>query len=234
MRVPADFRVDRSFWLINKDGERLFPIRVPKKGEAGEPTFRVSEKGNRLEDGQETTSIAEVVDLVVNHGFAVRAVPESDVNQPPSLLKLSGHSIISYGMTEGGSGSMDSYWQALATSMGQPEAGWASSAKNWVRAKMRGDAYVSCAYNSREGWTRVGIGLIGADADRMYQDLLARRAAVERRIGEPLEWDTKEERNKRQIFVKLPCDPTDRSDWPRQHEWIAQRFPAFETLLLDT
>jgi len=233
VRVPAELRVDRSFWLVKNDGERHFPIRMPRKGIAGEPTFRVSAKGNRLEDGRETESIAEVIDLVVNHGFAVGAVPESDVGQPPSLLNLSGHSIIDYGMAEHGGSSMETYWQALARSAGQPHAGWSTSAKNWVQAKSRGDAYVSCAYNSREGWTRVGIGLIGNNPDGLYQDLLARRAAVERAIGEPLEWDTKEDRSKRQIFVKLPCDPNDRGDWPRQHAWISERLPAFEALLAD-
>lgn len=234
MRVPADLRVDRSFWLVKNDGERHFPIRVPRKGAVGEPTFRVSAKGNRLEDGRETDSIAEVIDLVVNHGFAVRAVPESDLGQPPSLLKLSGHSIISYGIAEQGESSLETYWQALAAAVGQPTAGWSTSAKSWVRTKSRGDAYVSFAYNSREGWTRVGIGIIGSDPDSLYQDLLARRAAVERMIGEPLVWDTREDRSKRQVFLKLPCDPNDRGDWPRQHAWIGERLPAFEALLADT
>lgn len=218
---------------MKNDGERHFPIRVPRKGAVGEPTFRVSAKGNRLEDGRETDSIAEVIDLVVNHGFAVRAVPESDLGQPPSLLKLSGHSIISYGIAQQGDSSLETYWQALAAAVGQPNAGWSTSAKSWVRTKSRGEAYVSCAYNTRESWARVGIGLIADEADQMYQDLLARRAAVERLIGEPLEWDTKEERNKRQIFVKLFCDPADRSDWARQHGWLAERLPAFERLLTE-
>lgn len=225
-------RVDRRFWLTDKDGIRRFPIRRQRQGDNGPALFAVSNQGNRADRAIYLDDLEDVIRHVTEEGYRVRAVREFG-RQEANLVGLGGSEITGWGRAESNDSTSVTYWQALAAVTGQPDAGWSTSAKNWVRTKTRGDAYVSCAYNSREGWTRVGIGLIGSDPDRMYQDLLARRAAVERAIGEPLEWDTKEERNKRQIFIKLPCDPNDRSDWPRQHAWLEARLPSFEALLAE-
>lgn len=231
MRVPADERVDRSFWLIDRDGERHFPIRVPRKGDLSASYFRVSDAGNTVADSSEIDDIDEVQELVVNRGFSVRAVPESDVSKPPSLLKLNARKIPSWGSSDGEGQSLASYWRALATAAGSPDAGWSDSLKSWVRPKQRNRVYVSIALNGREGWVRIGLGIVGDEAGETYESLLARRAAVERAAGEPLTWDAKEGREKRQVFVKLMCDPNDRSDWTRQHTWLAARLPVYERLL---
>lgn len=232
MRVPAEERVDRRFWLIDRDGERYFPIRIPRKGQSEACFFRVSEAGNTIEDSSELDDVEEVRDVVVNGSFSVRAVPESNIKSAPSLLKLNARKIVGYGPTGDGLVSDGpTFWGRLAQSVGREGAGWSTSAKNWVRPKQRGDHYVSCAYNTREGWVRIGLGVAGDTAEETYQSLLARRAAVERDAGEPLTWDTKEDRTKRQIFVKLPCDPNDPSDWSRQHAWLSARLPTFERLL---
>lgn len=231
MRVPADERVDRRFWLIDRDGERHFPIRVPRKGDPDACYFRVSNAGNTLAEGLEIETVEEVAELVVDQGYSVRAVPEHDVSKPPSLLKLNARKILSYGSASGEEQSLSSYWRALATAAGDPNAGWSQSLKSWVRPKQRNRVYVSIALNGREGWVRIGLGIVGDESGETYESLLARRAAVERAAGEPLTWDAKEGREKRQVFVKLMCDPNDRSDWTRQHTWLAARLPVYERLL---
>lgn len=231
MRVPADERVDRSFWLIDRDGERHFPIRVPRKGDPAACYFRVSNAGNTLADGLEIETVEEVQRIVVEQGYSVRAVPESDVTKPPSLLKLNARKILSWGSSDGEPQSLASYWHALARAAGRPDAGWSDSLKSWVRPKQRNGVYVSIALNGREGWVRIGLGIVGDDAGQTYESLLARRAAVERAAGETLTWDAKDDREKRQVFVKLMCDPNDRSDWSRQHAWLADRLPVYERLL---
>ena len=97
MRVPAADRVDRRFWLVDRDGERHFPIRIPRKGDASDCRFRVSNAGNTLADGLEVETIEEVQTLVVGKGYSVRAVPESDPSKPPSLLKLNARKVLSWG-----------------------------------------------------------------------------------------------------------------------------------------
>lgn len=231
MRVPADERVDRRFWLIDRDGERYFPIRVPRKGDPSACYFRVSDAGNTIADSSEIDDIDEVQELVVNRGFSVRAVPESDVTKPPSLLKLNARKILSWGSSSGEEQSLASYWRALAAAAGTPDAGWSDSLKSWVRPKQRNGVYVSIALNGREGWVRIGLGIVGDNAGEIYESLLARRAAVERVADETLIWDAKEGREKRQMFVKLMCDPNDRSDWSRQHAWLAARLPVYERLM---
>jgi hypothetical protein len=231
MRLPAEERVDRSFWLVDREGERYFPIRIPRKRDASACLFRVSDGDNTIAEGREIDAIDEVIDLVVNQGYRVRAVPESDIRSPPSLIKLNARKILSYGTASGVDVSLESYWQALAFAVGQPEALWIDSAANAVRPKRRGDAYVTCSFNTIQGWCRIGIGLLGDGAAEGYEGLLARRAAIENAAGERLTWDTKEDRTRRQIFVQLPCNPNDRSDWGRQHDWLATRLPTYERLL---
>lgn len=123
------------------------------------------------------------------------------------------------------------FWAALALSMETPEAGWAGSTQSWIRPKSRGGMYVSCAYNSQAGWLRVGLTAAGDDAADAYNSLLAQRGRIEREIGEPLTWDAQAGRSERQVYIKLPCNPTDTDDWQRQHGWMAERLPKFETLL---
>ncbi|GEM_PF-3199119 len=231
MRVPAADRVDRRFWLIDRDGERHFPIRVPRKGDSSDCRFRVSNAGNTLADGLEVEKIEEVQTLVVSEGYSVRAVPESDLSKPPSLLKLNARKILSWGSEDGGGQSLESYWVALAKVVGEPDAGWSRTTKGWVRPKQRNGVYLSIAMNGQGGWVRIGAGIIGDRAGETYKALLARRAAVEKAVGEPLVWDAKEGREKRQVFIKLMCDPNDRSDWPRQHAWVAQRIPLCEQMM---
>lgn len=231
MRVPADQRVDRSFWLIGHDDERYFPIRIPRKGEGGIGTFVVSNAGNRRADALEIEKIEDVEALVIGQGYSVRAVPESDITAPPNLLKLNKQKIATFGSDRMQPPPSVSYWSAFANACDREEAGWAQSDRSWVRTKHKRDAQVVVATNAREQWVRIGVELIGDSAERAYETLLALRATVERDFGEPLIWDTKEGRTNRQIFTKLVCDSTDRTDWSRQHEWLTARLPRFERLL---
>lgn len=229
--MPADQRVDRSFWLIDHDDERYFPIRVPRKGEGGAGTFVVSNAGNRREDALEIEKIEDVEALVIGKGYSVRAVPESNVRATPNLLKLNKQKIATFGSDRMQPPPSVTYWSALANTCDREEAGWAQSDRSWVRTKHRGGVQVVIATNSRERWVRIGLELIGDLADQTYETLLAQRAMLERAAGEALTWDTIEGRTSRQIFTKLDCDPNDRTDWSRQHQWLTARLANFERLL---
>ena len=232
MRVPAEERVDRTFWLVDHDGQRYFPIRMPRKGEASRGLFRVSDAGNTIPDGREVETIAEVADLVVNHGFSVRAVPESDIRKSPNFLKLYARKIASYGSSEGGDVlAPDGYWQALSLALGSGGASWASSHRDRVRIVEKGEAHVMARFDAAKGWCGIGVCLEGVNAATAYEGLLANRAQVERIAGQALIWDANGGPVSKQVLAKLDCDPGDRSDWPRQHAWLAAHVPAFERLL---
>lgn len=123
------------------------------------------------------------------------------------------------------------YWSALAATLGRSDAGWSQSEQSWVRTMTRQGLYVSCVFNVEAGWVRVGLTAAGDEAENHFMSLLAQRGQIERRIGEALEWNAKPDRNERQIYRKILCDPAAPLDWPRQHAWIAERLPRFENLL---
>ena len=89
-------RVDRRFWLVDSDSVRHFPVRIRNRS-SGRSAFRVSDAGNRLQDGQEIEDLDEVADLVVNRSYRVRAVPETDLRAAPSLVGLGKRKMISHG-----------------------------------------------------------------------------------------------------------------------------------------
>lgn len=231
MKVPAEDRVDRSFWLMDHEGVRYFPIRVPRKGLRSESTFRLSAGGNRLEDTIFVTDISKVRSHVVADGFSVRAVAEHDITAAPSLLKLNGRKITDYGPRELQSEAPNGFWSAFAKSAAREDAGWSLQTGSAIRVSNRGSNYVFCAFNTNEGWVRIGTEITGKSAEETYERLLSKRALIERDAGEALIWDAKQDRTKRQVFMNLVCDPSDFSDWPMQHAWLQSRLPAFERLL---
>jgi hypothetical protein len=124
-----------------------------------------------------------------------------------------------------------SFWQALAIKLESRDAAWRNSEKHWVKLATNKGAYISAVQNAKENWIRIGIGLDGVRVNELRQQALARRASIEAAVGQSMEWDGVEGRNKYQFFLKLPCDPADLSDRPRQISWIASFVPALEAEL---
>lgn len=63
-----------TFYLIHSSGDKLYPYQL-KNRETRELAFRVAAPGKRDAHGlsQELTDISEVMSLVVEHGYSVRA-----------------------------------------------------------------------------------------------------------------------------------------------------------------
>jgi WD40 repeat protein/serine/threonine protein kinase len=85
------------------------------------------------------------------------------------------------------------------------------------------------AYNGmRDKWIGVGLVLRGADAKPHFHLLSREREQVEREIGTSLEWQEKQSQKNSVVILKCPnVDPTNRQDWPRQHEWLLEKLEAF-------
>lgn len=66
---------------------------------------------------------------------------------------------------------------------------------------------------------------IAGDRAKAYFGLLkGQKGAIERDLGYPLEWEELPSRRDCRVSSYLnDVDPEDKSDWPRQHEWLAKR-----------
>ena len=91
---------------------------------------------------------------------------------------------------------------------------------------------------SMEAWQasqnkEIGIRLYmrGQDATAHFYLLKEQQAEIEETFGEPLEWAGLPERKSCRISLrKGDTDPTDVGDWPKQHEWLADKLERFNTV----
>lgn len=70
---------------------------------------------------------------------------------------------------------------------------------------------------------RAELYIAGNDAKRMLFALKADQISIEAEFGEPLQWEELPAKRDCRIAVYLSCDPEDESDWPRQHQWLAEK-----------
>ena len=71
---------------------------------------------------------------------------------------------------------------------------------------------------------RAELYITGANAKGFFRALLRDRAKIEGDLGYALEWDERPDGQDTRIFITLDvAQPDDTSDWPRQHEWLADR-----------
>ena len=91
---------------------------------------------------------------------------------------------------------------------------------------------------SMEAWQasrnkEIGIRLYvtGQDATAHFYLLKEQQAEIEEAFGEPLEWaEMLGKKSCRISLRKGDMDPTDVSDWPKQHEWLADKLERFNTV----
>ncbi len=71
---------------------------------------------------------------------------------------------------------------------------------------------------------RAEVYISGKDAKAFFHLLLDEREDIERELGYELAWEELPERRDSRVSVYLEdLDPEDREDWPRQHQWLAER-----------
>ena len=79
----------------------------------------------------------------------------------------------------------------------------------------------------RDKQIRVDLTLKSEVAHEQYKRLEDDKREIEEIIGKELEWNDNP-KTERQIIWRLEnVDPTNESDWPRQHAWLAARLVAF-------
>ena len=80
----------RKLCFIHKSGAELYPVRMQNEV-TGLSAFRVSDRGNKKEDGLEVGE-AEMLRLVLEHGYAVRMIAADGAHR--SLYRTNGSSIV--------------------------------------------------------------------------------------------------------------------------------------------
>lgn len=79
---------------------------------------------------------------------------------------------------------------------------------------------------------RIAVGLVtnGQDAKIHFKLLESEREEIESEIGEALDWQEQPNRKESRILLYHPqANPNNRSDWERQHAWIAQQLETFDS-----
>lgn len=101
--------------------------------------------------------------------------------------------------------------------------------KHWMTCAIgRAGFHISLFINTRA--KRIGMVLIikGVNAHAYCELLREQRAAIEAEIGEELLWPDKPEMATRRIKLRRTnADPSDRSQWPEQQLWLAEKLEAF-------
>lgn len=80
---------------------------------------------------------------------------------------------------------------------------------------------------TRDQEIRVDLTLKSKEAHKQYLLLKEQQHVIEEIVGKELEWNSQPKVERQIIWRLKKTDPTKRSDWPRQHAWLAARLVAF-------
>jgi hypothetical protein len=121
------------------------------------------------------------------------------------------------------------YWEALNAKLeaiGGPISGKRKAQpQSWMHYRI-GRSYmgIGAAMNTQKKQIRAELYLTGHPAKTVFGHLIKQKAEIERELGYPLEWQELPDGQDSRIAVFLNnADPSDEADWPRQHEWLANR-----------
>ena len=93
-----------------------------------------------------------------------------------------------------------------------------------------GRAYfgMHASLNTQKSFIVVGVDFYGPNAKTHFALIEVQKEAIEKNLGFPLEWERMPNRIQARIALrKRDVDPTDRNDWPSQHEWLIEKLEAF-------
>ncbi len=77
-----------------------------------------------------------------------------------------------------------------------------------------------------EGSVRAQVTIEANDAGGFFRALQLQKDRIEVEFGEALVWYEAEAQHRRRIYVRLPANVQDRTDWPRQHRWLKDKLEA--------
>lgn len=106
--------------------------------------------------------------------------------------------------------------------------------QNWlVHSLGKTGATLNASWNRRDNWVRAEVYLTGRTARTYFAALLVERAAIEADFGAPLVWYDAAASDRRIYVQRGFADVSDRTSWPDQHVWLADRFDALHRAFHD-
>jgi hypothetical protein len=88
--------------------------------------------------------------------------------------------------------------------------------------------YLSNIANTSAGRIGVRVYIKNKVADVALPQLEADREAIEKEIGEPLQWNPNPENRDKIILLDRPADLNDRNKWPEYVSWLVERVAKFK------
>ncbi len=104
----------------------------------------------------------------------------------------------------------------------------------------RSGFHLAAGTHSQAAWIRAELyfdhavlkkQLPALDANAYFDALKLDRDAIERQLDFELKWEALPTVGACRVAVYRKCDPTDESDWPKQHEWLADRLNRMHRVL---
>ena len=136
------------------------------------------------------------------------------------------------------------YWRAfrevLLSAKGPARPQKPRSDSYSVVAIGRSGFHLAAGTNSQAAWIRAELYFHHAvlkkqapalDANAYFASLKRDCDAIERQLDFELEWEALPKAGSCRVAVYRKCDPTDESDWPKQHEWLADRLNRMHHVL---
>ncbi len=98
--------------------------------------------------------------------------------------------------------------------------------RSWMSYSVgRSGFFIDAVINMRDKFIRVELYIKGEDAEDYLDSLMQKKDEIERELGYELEWGDQKaaaSRDRRISYYLHNTDPRNKSDWPRQHEWLVE------------
>jgi hypothetical protein len=125
------------------------------------------------------------------------------------------------------------YWAGLKAHLTEAKSKLRSQKplpQHWTNFALgRSHFHLAAVQNTREKRVGVFLMLTGPDSKAHFKLLEAEKAIIEQAAHTSFEWRALPDKKESRIELVLEgADPTNRADWPRQHEWLKQTLDLFQ------
>ena len=98
----------------------------------------------------------------------------------------------------------------------------------WFDVPLGRTSFVLSNYaNTWDGRIGVRVYMAGGVSDSALPQLLREREAIEKEIGETLQWNPNPEKRDKTIGLSRSADLSDRTKWPEYCDWLAEKVERF-------
>ena len=123
------------------------------------------------------------------------------------------------------------YWAGLMETLRQrnsPVKTTKPQAQSWMTFAIgRSNMNLTASLNTLDHWINAQFTVTGPHAKAFFGLLKQQREQIEQQAGGPLIWDEQPNRAEHRIqSVRKNTNPAARSEWPDQHQWLADRLEA--------